>query len=98
MTDDIQLWEDYKLPSSHILGGICSLVKSLLITDGAGKHKSISYSSRENVSEEVYQLCLVELVPSVFTVCFNFKFLQLHAFGFSVTEIIDLMAKYCCMK
>lgn len=62
MTDDIQLWEDYKLPSSHILGGICSLVKSLLITDGAGKQKNIAFSSRESVSEEVYHLCLVESV------------------------------------
>ncbi|XP_047965261.1 serine/threonine-protein kinase ATM [Salvia hispanica] len=57
MADTIQMWENYKLHNSHILGGICSLVRSLLVTDGSGKHKNITHTSRESMSEE----CLISL-------------------------------------
>lgn len=53
MTDVMQTCENFKLHSSHILGGIHSLVRSLLITGGAGKQKNITQTSGESISEEV---------------------------------------------
>ncbi|PIN15510.1 Non-specific serine/threonine protein kinase [Handroanthus impetiginosus] len=57
MTDALNMWENLKLEHSHILGGICSLVRTLLSLDEAGKNKNTTHFSMEEVSEE----CLVSL-------------------------------------
>ncbi|XP_020548356.1 serine/threonine-protein kinase ATM [Sesamum indicum] len=65
MTDILDMWETLKLKCSHILGGICSLVGSLLLLDGTGKHENVAYSSRKRVSEECL-ISLGDLVNKVF--------------------------------
>lgn len=108
MMDAIHMWENLKLQNSHILGGICSLVRSLLLIDGAGKHKNITYPPGERVSEEVYHLdCFFNHVPELLSFCLlclvcisgAFGIHNMHqvplAAGFSITvaEMIDVMAK-----
>ncbi|KAL7139007.1 hypothetical protein ABFS83_09G021400 [Erythranthe nasuta] len=65
MTDVINMWESLKLKSSHILSGICSLIGSLLLLHGSGKHVNVAYSSRDTVSEECF-VSLGDLVNKVF--------------------------------
>ncbi|CAA0826719.1 ataxia-telangiectasia mutated, partial [Striga hermonthica] len=65
MTDIIHSRANLKLQSSYVLGGICNLVGSLLHLDGAGKHETVTYSSREKLFDECL-ISLGDLVNKVF--------------------------------
>ncbi|KAH6798041.1 Serine/Threonine-kinase ATM-like protein [Perilla frutescens var. hirtella] len=85
----IQMWEDFKLHSSHILGGICTLVGGLLIIDVEGKHNNITYSSGESVSEEF----LVSLGDLVNRISAN-SFLD----WYDRTKLIDCICNFVSLR
>ncbi|KAL0315150.1 UNVERIFIED_CONTAM: Serine/threonine-protein kinase ATM [Sesamum calycinum] len=89
MTDVLDTWETLKLQCSHILGGICSLVGSLLLLDGAGKHENAAYSSRERVSEE----CLISLGDLVNKV-FENSFLG----WYDRTKLVDCICNFISLR
>ncbi|KAI3454494.1 hypothetical protein Pfo_011157 [Paulownia fortunei] len=89
MTDVLNMWENLKLQSSHILGGICSLVGSLLLLDGAGKNENVAYSSRERVSEE----CLISLGDLVNKI-FENSFMD----WYDRTKLVDCICNFVSLR
>ncbi|KAL6583807.1 hypothetical protein OROMI_003096 [Orobanche minor] len=89
MMDIINMWENHKLQSSHVLGGVCSLVGSLLLIDAAGKHENVAYSSRENLLEE----CLISL-GGVVNKVFENNFLD----WYDRTKLVDCICNFISLR
>ncbi|KAL8457793.1 hypothetical protein ACS0TY_035608 [Phlomoides rotata] len=89
MMDIIELSENLKLQISHILSCICSLVGSLSLIDGAGKHRNATYSSGKRVSEE----CLISLGDLVNRV-FENSFLE----WYDRTKLVDCICNFVSLR